>query len=66
MKNHLKQIAFGGLAYDEDADTTVVCICLNVESDSEASDFVKDDPYWEVYKQVKIEKFKQMIPGVIT
>lgn len=66
IRSHLEKIAFGGLSHDEESDSTAVCICLNVESESEASDFIKKDPYFEVYTQVRIERFKQMIPGVLT
>ena len=40
MRRHLKQILFGGLAFDEKVGSTTVCICLNVETVSEANLFL--------------------------
>lgn len=65
IKSHLDIISFGGLVVDEKANPTTVCICLGVETAVKAREFIQNDPYAPLYRDIQISAFRQMIPGLI-
>jgi uncharacterized protein YciI len=66
--NHLNYIksksnvTCGGVLLDEANKYKGICYVIKADSRSQAEDFVKQDPYFEIYSKFEITKFIQKLP----
>jgi len=56
------RIVFGGLVPEMAESAGGVCIFIRAQNPSEVSSFLRKDPYYPLYRQVRIEAFIQRIP----
>lgn len=64
--NYIKEfgsdIVYGGVCGTDSIPYQSICFFLNVQSESEALSFVREDPYYPTYSNVDINEFSQKIP----
>lgn len=67
--NHLNYIksksnvTYGGVLLDEADKYKGICYVIKADSRTQAEDFVKHDPYFEIYRKFEITKFIQKLPN---
>ncbi|MCB0508325.1 MAG: hypothetical protein KDD21_08510 [Bacteroidetes bacterium] len=64
VKENKDRIRYGGVIHNPDQSYKGILIILEANTMEEATDFIKNDPYFKLYNSYKIDYFIQKIPPI--
>jgi uncharacterized protein YciI len=61
IKNNIENIIYGGVVNQDNQDYKGILMIIKANNINEAENFIKNDPYFELYKTSDINLFSQRI-----
>lgn len=63
VKNNIHRINYGGVIHNPDQSYKGILMILEANTIEEATDFIRNDPYFKLYNSFEINLFSQKIPN---
>ncbi len=64
VKDNIDSITFGGVIQDENDMIIGILMIIKAKNKNEAVNFIKNDPYFELYQSYDVNLFSQRIPKI--